>query len=247
MKTLHYVLAVCITASAACKGGSDGAKPTRAAPSALPEVEKVALMERHYRSAIAAHDALVRGDVGAVRTDLGSLAAQPAPAGAPASWSPYDARLRAAARDAHNAKDVNEAATALANVVEACGTCHERLGAGPDYHKPPRQAGTSRVETEMLGHRWASERLWEGVTGPWDDAWQRGAAALAKANVFPPDAGESDALRAQEAALRALGEQALRSHGIHDRSVLYGRMLGTCASCHTLAGVAMPLAAASRP
>ena len=132
------------------------------------------------------------------------------------------------------------AATALAQVVLACGTCHVALGRGPIYPAPAPDDGSNVLETAMLDHQWASERLWEGVTGPWDNAWERGAAALAVIEVFGDPGSEivlTDDLQRREQQLREIGEQAMITTALDERAVLYGRLLGTCGECHQQIGV----------
>lgn len=200
----------------------------------------VASMEAHYGLVILAHDALIHGDLDAFRAQLARAAEQQLPPSAPAAWGPYHEPLRAAAGSGAEAEDLEQAAHALAEVVRACGTCHAALDAGPVYPAPAPGDGETVVETAMLDHQWATERLWEGVTGPWDGAWQRGADALAETRVFG-DLGEgvtlADALREREEALRAIGREAKTTDGLDARAALYGRLLATCGDCHLEAGV----------
>ena len=125
-------------------------------------------------------------------------------------------------------------------MVLACGSCHEALDRGPFYPAPAPNEGASEIEPAMLDHQWATERLWEGVTGPWDNAWQRGAAALAETQVFggqEPALTLSDDLRRREQELREIGTKARRAKGLKERAALYGRLLSTCGGCHRAAGV----------
>ena len=198
--------------------------------------DKVALMERHYIAAIAAHDALIRGDTAAMRRHLAELSAQALPANAPDSWKPLHAQMRKAATSGQQ----DDPSAAMAWVVNACGQCHQAFDQGPRYRKPLAPKGETQLQTDMLRHQWATERLWEGVTKPWDDAWIRGAAAMAKVNVFSQYKGVvSDALRSQEATLRRLGVEAGHTQGLAGRARLYGSMLATCAGCHLSVGVTL--------
>ncbi len=200
----------------------------------------VASMEGHYNVVIGAHDALLQGDIGRFRAQFESLDEQRLPAGAPESWAPHYERLQAAGREAKDAADLSTAATTLAAVVLACGSCHEALDAGPVYPAPAVAEGQTPTEAAMLDHKWASERLWEGVTGPWDSAWERGAAAMTRAQVFSAggaDGEPSGELRRREEELRALGVQAQSATGLQQRAALYGRLLATCGGCHQAAGV----------
>jgi cytochrome c553 len=204
------------------------------------EVEMVASMEGHYGVVILAHDALLQGDLEAFRRQLELVPEQRLPASAPASWQPYSDRLGQAAQRGASAGDLDAAAAALGQVVLACGACHEALDSGPVYPAPAPDDGETPVETAMLDHQWATERLWEGVTGPWDNAWTRGAEALANVRVFGElvdDDAVGPELREREEALREIGRAALVTEPLAERAALYGRLLATCGECHRLVGV----------
>lgn len=225
-------------ALAGCGDSAPVAPPGPASPQGAPppteftEVQRVALMESHYVSAIAAHDALIRGDLPTLRTKLGEIASRELPAAAPPSWRPLDARLREAARSAAGAATLETAGTAMGAVVEACGTCHSGLDAGPVYRRPLPPEGATPVQDAMLAHQWATERLWEGVTGPREEAWHRGAATLAAGRVFAGRTDVSPDLLAHETALQSRAQAAMAIAGLHERSVAYGQLLATCSACH---------------
>jgi len=202
------------------------------------EVEMVAAMEAHYGAVILAHDGLQQGDVEKLRRQLALVSDQPLPASAPSPWLPYHERLQHAASLAETAGDLDAAARVLASVALACGRCHQALVRGPVYPAPAPDESAEPLKAAMLDHEWATERLWEGVTGPWDEAWRRGAAELAATRVFgEPDTEPTDDLRRREQALRDLGAEAMNTTALDARAYLYGRLLGTCADCHRASGV----------
>jgi cytochrome c553 len=203
----------------------------------LTEVEMVAVMEQHYHSAISAHDALIRDDLEGLRQQLAKLVEQSLPPAAPQSWQTYDAELREAARTAAEANDLGSAASTMAAVAEACGICHAALGVEKIYFWPAPPEGDETIKATMQTHQWATERLWEGVTGPWDNAWERGSAALAESRVFREGEAVTDSLRAREIALRGLGQMAKTINGLQERASLYGQLLTSCTGCHQEAGV----------
>jgi cytochrome c553 len=204
------------------------------------EVEMVAAMEAHYSVVILAHDALLQGNVETFRSQLALVPGQELPTTSPQQWLPFHEALQAAAREGANVPDLDTAAIVLAQVVLACGTCHAALSTGPIYPAPAPDDGDNALETAMLDHKWATERLWEGVTGPWDNAWERGADSLATLQVFgeaSPGPILSDELRRRESELREIGEEAKTTSALDDRAALYGRLLSTCGGCHQLIGV----------
>jgi len=225
-------------ATAPSRAGSGQAE--RTARSEPTEVEMVASMEAHYGVVILAHDALVQGDLERFRAQLARVSDQSLPDSAPPQWRPFYAQLQAAARQGVDVEDLDEAAEEFAHVVLSCGTCHEALDRGPVYPAPAPDEGDSAIETAMRDHQWATERLWEGVTGPWNDAWERGADALAEQEVFgraEPDFDPGEELERRARELRELGEIARTTTSPAERAALYGRLLARCGGCHQLVGV----------
>jgi cytochrome c553 len=204
------------------------------------EVEMVASMEAHYSVVILAHDALLHGDLEAFRSQLALAAEQELPPSSPEAWLPLHERLQAAASGGSHAANLDTAANALAALVLACGGCHAALGRGPIYPAPSPDEGDNPIATAMRDHVWATERLWEGVTGPWDNAWQRGADALAMTRLFG-DQGEqlvvTDDLQRRQQELREIGQEAKSVSALDERAALYGRLLATCGECHRAIGV----------
>ncbi|MBK6849120.1 MAG: hypothetical protein IPG96_16835 [Proteobacteria bacterium] len=210
--------------------------PPPQAQQGFTEVHKVALMEQHYVAAIAAHDQLLRGDLDGFRSRMGGLAAQALPSLAPEAWRAGHARMIDAAKEASVAADAGSAGARMGTLVETCGSCHAANLKGPVYRTPLPNPGDGTVSANMRKHQWATERLWEGITGPWDDAWRRGASALAEADYLPPQL-RTPALRALEADIRELGKAAMAATTVTQRVEVYGRILAQCGRCHVAADV----------
>lgn len=207
------------------------------------EVEMVAAMEAHYSSTILAHDALIQGDLQAFRTQLAKTRAHELPPKIPEHWKPLHKPLRDAAATAADVTDLPGAGKTMADVVLACGACHQALVEGPLYPAPAPSGADTPVREGMREHQWATERLWEGVTGPWNNAWERGASALAETRVFSnlgSAAAIDEAVLEREAVLRSLGEEAMRLVAPADRAEVYGRVLVTCGGCHQAMKVEIP-------
>jgi cytochrome c553 len=243
-----YVIGVMLLVLGGCGEQEQSSAPEPVPQATAPaerdqptEVEMVASMEAHYNIVILAHDALLQGDLDRFRSQLALVPEQELPANSPAAWTPLHERLQAAARSGAEVADLDAAAAALASVVLACGTCHAALDTGPVYPAPAPDDGADPLKTAMRDHQWVTERLWEGVTGPWDNAWERGAEALAVVQVF----GEaqqrgvnlSDDLRRREQELREIGTEAKATTALDARAALYGRLLATCGECHRAVGV----------
>lgn len=204
----------------------------------LTEVERVALMEEHYTAAIRSHDALIQGDLEALRRQLAKIAEQKLPQAAPKSWTAHHIVLQRAARKGEGVSSLDAAATIMSGVGEACGSCHIALKAGKIYFWPEEPKGDDEFAKAMRTHQWATERLWEGLTGPFEEAWNRGAAELAIVRLFEEDRESVSAtLLKMEGELRDLGRKAKETKELHERAEVYGYLLKTCATCHREAEV----------
>jgi hypothetical protein len=85
----------------------------------------------------------------------------------------------------------------------------------------------------MQRHAWATERLWEGLYVPSDEAWDAGAKALSAA-PFPSDVLKQGGTYARTAAadFARLVVKAPAKRTPLDRAGLYAELLLTCGSCH---------------
>lgn len=235
----------------ACEGAEETSAPVPAAePEGPTNVEMVALMEAHYTSAILAHDALIQGDLVGFRARLAEFDSQALPAGAPEQWKPFDQQLHSAASRARDATELSTAASTMAAVALACGACHQSTPGGPVYPAPPVDEDDRQTKAEMRRHEWAVLMLWDGVTGPSEYAWGRGAEGLAETRIFADVAspgGTDQSLLTREATLRRLGEEAKTAISLPDRALLYALMLATCGDCHQAVGVKLSYENTSPP
>jgi cytochrome c556 len=125
----------------------------------------------------------------------------------------------------------------VGRVAQACGTCHAMVGVhGDPGAGPPPDAGTTLAE-QMHRHAWGATRMWQGVSGPGDRAWEEGAEIIAETPLDLASAvHEKPNVEAFELAeqLRGQAERAGSMHDLESRAKLYGEMMETCASCHRI-------------
>ncbi len=89
------------------------------------------------------------------------------------------------------------------------------------------------MDAPMRRHEWASERLWEGLVVPSDEAWSIGIKTLAKSE-FPEEVlalGGAEA-RGSARELARLLAKAQPTMPLDERSALYAELLLTCGTCH---------------
>ncbi len=206
-----------------------------------PEPAEVAAhMSEHYTRASDLQRAVVNGDMEAVEGTANWLAEHSKMSGAPASWDPYLAEMRAAAEVAAEAPDLYTAAKATARVGAACGDCHKGHGATVNFFIDGALAEGGDAEAHMKRHVWASARLWEGLVVPSAEVWQTGAKALDEVPLVPEELTDDDELMT-EVQLTAdrvheLGAGARQALDSDMRAATYGELLATCSRCHKATG-----------
>jgi len=206
-------------------------------PKTSPTVEP--RMAGHFTNVGRLHTAAAEGDLAGVHAQASELLARETGEGMPAKAQPYVEELRTFSELASRAPDTELGASAVAHVAAACGSCHRAMKKGPSYtvgSGPP--AGDSPVATRMIRHRWAADRLWDGLVGPSDESWQAGAAVLRDAPLFT-DALTRDVEQYDEVTKLAweVHEDGALAYTTRDqgrRAEQYGELLSTCATCHNL-------------
>lgn len=193
-------------------------------------------MLEHFLISTWARDAIVDGDLEAIREPLFALSAYSYDTVAPGGWMKGIAQMQAAARLTAQAETIAAAASGIAAMGRTCGQCHREQG-GPEvqhYRVEKAAPKSDSLDTRMLRHAWAVERLWEGLTAPSDDAWMAGAAVLVRAPAAAPEAQPALSKEVSDTLerVRELGSRAARADSAEAREQVYGALLVTCAQCH---------------
>ena len=255
----HAALAALLLACGACGHGSAAVQPraSKRAPASgaarvaaatapveqpraatpAPSEDITAYMAEHFAVVTWARDAVIKGNLDALRRPLLALADYQYQSVAPGGWLPALAKLQQAARLTADAKTLDLAATGVATIGRICGDCHRDTHGGPHFiggHRETKSPTSDTLGTRMYRHMWAADRLWEGLTGPSDEAWRAGADALARAPEKTPRADPPLPPRFATALLqvRELGQRALEADSLADRANVFGVFLASCAGCH---------------
>jgi cytochrome c553 len=153
------------------------------------------------------------------------------------------AQMQTEAGHFEEATTLTEAGTALARTLTRCGGCHRVSQGGPEIGIPPLPEGDS-VAAHMQRHRWAADRMWEGLVKDDAEIYGTGAAALREASLFESEIEDRANTEAPRERVRAianlvheLGAEAATAETPTDRADVYGRLLATCATCHRMLGV----------
>jgi len=150
-----------------------------------------------------------------------------------APWAAETRMVALVAGELSQVRTLDEALRTEARVAEACAACHARTQRGPIFPMPskaPPERPT--VAAQMARHRWAVDRLWEGLVGGSDAHWRSGLYALA---TTPPLFSKLTAAPQRATKLRELARRSLETYQ-HDspaeRARQYGELLVTCVGCH---------------
>lgn len=248
MKTLSILLSTLCLLSLS-SGCGDDAEPEATEPTeaeaeptepAEPEGPTKTLMAEHFRKAWSARDAVIRGDFDAAKRDVGWLAEHDQGAALPAHLRPKLDPMQQAANEFVETQSLTEAGAAFARMLHRCGQCHTEADGGPEFEpaEPPEGEG---VEVEMQRHRWAADRMWEGMVTPDPEAFARAAEVLAETPMGSAEMAEgTDAdparLEALVSHVHEMAEQAEDAENEDARILAYGRFVASCAACHRLVG-----------
>jgi len=225
-----FVLA---TVSTSCPGA--GEPPVGPAETAVAAF--AARMHARFDAAHRIEDAIARGDLDGGRAQARALAEVTEPEALP-RWRPFLVDLTSAARQVASAADIVAAADGAAAVGYQCGRCHAAMGITISFPDEPRPPGNVRLAFQMLGHRWAAARMWEGLIGPAEGRWTAGARALAEApltlvaeepTILPTGAEQ---IGDEVAKVRLYANRALAAIDAEERAVTFGAILTTCTRCH---------------
>lgn len=131
-----------------------------------------------------------------------------------------------------NARTTEEALRHELRVATACATCHQRVQKLPVFALPSKAPPDDpNVSAQMARHRWAADRLWEGLIGASDTHWRAGLYVIATSSLpRSKDISASLATKLQATAREAL--EAREPLSLDARANAYGDLLITCAGCH---------------
>lgn len=192
-------------------------------------------MQEHVARINAINSALLVGDLDAIREPAIWLADHEPLPDIDLVYEPFMLALRLHAREIATATDIPTAADAAARIAVDCGKCHRAVGVEPDFGHSPTPPEWDDMASHMQRHRWAVDRLWEGLTGPSDIGWSRGIRMLAETPLLGTETGWDEAEAGGDALARdvhELGRDAASALTPEARIVVYQKMVSTCAECH---------------
>lgn len=239
------VLPLSLLALVACGGsGQPGAKPAESAappPAAsAPAAAAKTYMTDHYSRATTIQEAVIRGDLDAAREPARWIAEHQELAGLPATVQPQVDGMRNAAKAMAQATDLKSAASATATIAVACGKCHTAMGIRPTLAPVAQTVKPESPANPMQDHLRAMDLLYDGLIGPSDESWTKGAEALKVSRLTakepPKDPKLAKEMQVQETRIHALANRARQSTDLAARAAIYGEFIASCTRCHVLHG-----------
>jgi mono/diheme cytochrome c family protein len=187
-------------------------------------------MRDHYSQLLAIHDAVVRGDIEAIRRPATELAYLSVPIGSPFGSSAFGAAIRDDARRAARETTVTGAARATVSIIRSCAGCHRANGAAIPADSILRRRP---APDSMADHVRAADEMLLGLLMPSDERWLTGADRLQ--STLLPGRGAGRARSPLEDTIQSLTDRAKRSTTATTRASAYVQLLTTCADCHQAA------------
>ena len=223
--------------SAVVAVGSSAPSPPQMSRSVPSSTARLAEMRRHFADVLLVHEAVIRGDLPAVRVPASRVAAVAMPEGMPQTAAPFIAALRMAGRRAADATTIEAAAQATVAMATGCATCHRGMGVFP-APSPRSVPDIGGGLGHMLEHQRAADDMLIGLMVPSTADWRQGADRLRTAALlprqFPKDPKLTRDIRTLDLRVHEMADQAIEAETPGERAGVYTAILGSCWRCHSL-------------
>jgi cytochrome c553 len=238
MRSARWLVAAAILAVAGARGWADPIVTKPLAPAPPDRVDRDTMMRLHMHASFdlirAIERLLIRGKLDDAKRFAATIS-EPTEAPAHGPWASQVLLVRDRAAAVARATTVEQACQLEATLAAACGGCHIEAAVVPRFRTyPPAPPDLPTIGARMARHRWAADRLWEGIVGGADEPWRAGLDVLAAA---PLEWGDGNADRAALARVlqrdAAQARERTPSNSLEARAGAYGHLLATCAACHT--------------
>jgi cytochrome c553 len=198
------------------------------------------LMREHFIKVRETRQALIGDDIEAAKEAMQWLADNdPGTDALPEQLRGMLDAMREKAGDFGEATTLTEASESFAGMLNHCGECHTAIDGGPEFATPPLEEG-DEIATQMMRHRWAIERMWEGIVSRDEEIYVAGAEILEDVRLRPEELPqgvvEPERIDAIIEHVHEEGAAAKESAEWPERTEHFGRLIATCATCHRAMG-----------
>ncbi len=191
-------------------------------------------MDGHRAQVDRMEEALVFGELEAARASARWLATHPDHPDLPRGILGPTEDIRAFARSLLRSDTADDATRFAAEIAAACGRCHGLAGVEPSAAPTAAPEVGPGLAAHMDRRLRALDLMWDALIAADDERWASGASALDESSRV------EDAVRDSLAPslARRLRAQAAEAPGVAPtrRAEVFGRILSTCAACHTALG-----------
>ena len=183
--------------------------------------------------------ATIAGDLNRLKEAALGLAGHETAIHLPPEWEPFFRTVRDAANMAAKATTLGAAGSAVAKIAVACGNCHVANAVNLEFGYDQKPAlDLDDLVSHMQRHQWAVDRMWEGIFGPSDIAWNRGTDMLIDIALYmgdvPVDSGTAAEARDVDRRIHSLGGKATQTQTVDSRQALYSEVVSLCGNCHLM-------------
>lgn len=225
----------------ACSGASQPpAEQQKPAEPPKPAVDVSKQMHDQLGRLTVMQEAVIRGDLDAAVEPAKWIAEHQETAGFPADTQQIVANLKKQAGAVSETKDLANAGVATAMTLSYCGSCHAAAKVTPQIAEPAKPEAKNAAEAHMLEHQWATDLMYQGLTMPSEERWQKGLDAMKGSPLaekdMPKDAKLTKEILALEKTVHELAAKAKQTTDLGTKVALYGEYLSGCAGCHSLHG-----------
>jgi hypothetical protein len=223
-----------IVTAMAARGSETTWQQTKSLPS-MPE--RLTEMRHHFGEVLLVHEAVIRGDLPAVRKPAMKVATIAMPTNVPETALPFVVALRQAGQRAARATTLSDAAAATVAMVNECANCHRTVGVFPavPVRRPPDIGG---VLGHMQQHQLATDDMLVGLMVPSPSQWRAGAEGLRvaplRASQLPRDSELTKWVREADVRLHDSADRATLADTTDLRTRAYVEIMTSCGQCHSV-------------
>ena len=192
-------------------------------------------MHYHHDAMIDIQQAIIAGSLDDARDPARWLLEHDQPAGLPAAGNDFVVAMREAAEIVRNAEDLETAAEAASQMGLACGNCHLASDVVVEFEEVGQPSDQIKDRPHMQRHQWAADRMWEGLIGPSEQAWSRGANLLFESPIKPDvlaSHGGGEEVVGMSRRIHQLAGNATVVSDPAERVEIYAEFIANCGSCH---------------
>lgn len=209
---------------------------TRAPAKRVEKSGGIDMKKEHFRLANEVLDAVIEGRLKKAQK-AGAWLADPARLKEiPKGWEKHWVAVQNSGKELTKADNQQKAALVVAKIASACGSCHVAMKAKPKFKEQKLDTSMGGTKAFMRRHIWATARLWEGLAGPHDANWVKGADALAKDKGLHKKVHArgklNQEIKSWAKMIYGMGKKAKKTKGQKERTDLFGGLLQGCFHCH---------------